>query len=233
MDVLFVINIVLLTLFFVTLLFLCYLKLFRKAKSSKLIQGARERLENQIYNLEGNITYSSEKFLESSELVIPFSKANILFTRHSPINRQCYFNSLGIDVENTSVEENSVAVLMPFNSRFDKQYATFREVCDSVGMVCHRSDERHNPGNLLSQIIEMILKSQIIVALIDGKNPNVFYEIGIAHSIGKPVIIVASKAKMDDIPQDIIPERMLIYDNLSDLKIKLSKALKQISYSDD
>lgn len=233
MQTLYVINIILLALIFIGTIGFCYFKLFRQPKNDKLIQGARERLENQIYDTQDTITYNVEKLLDSSDLVMPFSRADIQFNRHSPVNRKCYFNSLGIDAENITIEENSVAVLMPFNSRFDKQYTAFREVCDNVGMICHRSDERHNPGNLLSQIVEMILKSQIIIALIDGKNPNVFYEIGIAHSIGKPVILVASKAKMEDIPQDIIPERMLIYDNIPDLKTKLAKALKQISYIDD
>lgn len=233
MKTIILLNITLLASMLVIILVYAYSKLAKQKMTDKLIDGARERLENQKYDIENNISYNTEKFLDSSQLVIPFSGANVRFNRHAPVNRQCYFHSLGIDAENTTIEENSVAVLMPFNSRFDKQYAAFREVCDNVGMICHRSDERHNPGNLLSQIVEMILKSQIIIALIDGKNPNVFYEIGIAHSIGKPVILVASKAKMEDIPQDIIPERMLIYDNIPDLKTKLSKALKQISYIDD
>lgn len=231
MHILTVILIILLALLLIVMLAIAYKAIF-SPEGDKLIKGARERLENQIYDLEDRITVNGEKFMDSAELVLPFSKADVVFDRHQPVNRYCFFNSLGIDADALSIEDNSVALLMPFNSRFDKQYNTIREACDEAGMICHRSDEKHNPGNLLAQIVEMILSCQIIVAVIDGKNPNVFYEIGIAHSIGKPVILVASKARIDELPQDLASERLLLYDNMPDLKNKLSKALNQISYSD-
>ena len=45
---------------------------------------------------------------------------------------------------------------------------------------------------------------------LSGKNPNVFYELGLAHAIGKPVVMVA--ATIDDVPFDLRGLRTILYD---------------------
>lgn len=78
----------------------------------------------------------------------------------------------------------------------------------------------------------MMFDAQLIVAVLDGKNPNVFYEIGIAHSIGKTVILIANMSRIDEIPFDLRSDRLLLYSNPNDLSKKLSDVLKNIHYAE-
>ena len=117
-----------------------------------------------------------------------------------------------------------------FHKSFDKTYLTIKDACQSNGYECYRSDTPYNPGKLLNQIVQLILDSQLIVAVLDGKNPNVFYEIGLAHSIGETVILIANMSNVKDIPFDLRSDRLLLYSNPKDLKNKLSNILGTIHY---
>ena len=71
-----------------------------------------------------------------------------------------------------------------------------------------------------------IVKSRIIIANIDGKNPNVFYELGIAHALGKPTILISKS--IENMPFDIQQNRVVLYKDNDDLEEKLSKELSRI-----
>ena len=121
---------------------------------------------------------------------------------------------------------------MPFHKSFLKTYETINYACKKAGYECCRSDMPYNPGNILRQIISLIAESQLIIAVLDGKNPNVFYEIGIAHSIGKTVILIANMAKVNDIPFNLRSDRLLLYSNPGDLNDKLINILQNIHYAE-
>lgn len=87
-----------------------------------------------------------------------------------------FYTNLGIVIESIKVKENTVFCLMPFNDRYSAIYQAIFYSCQAANYSCTRSDEVYNPGNLLRQIINMLLESSIIIALLDRQNPNVFYE---------------------------------------------------------
>mgnify|MGYP003214912618 FL=1 len=118
---------------------------------------------------------------------------------------------------------------MPFHKSFDRLYDTIKKTCSSVDFQCTRSDDEFKTGNILKYTLELILKSQIIIAVMDGRNPNVFYEIGIAHSIGKTVILLANYSKMEDIPFNLKSNRFIFYKNYNELNSELSNALKSVT----
>ena len=122
---------------------------------------------------------------------------------------------------------------MPFNDRYSAIYQAIFYSCQAANYSCARSDEVYNPGNLLRQIVNMMLESSLIIALLDGQNPNVFYEIGIAHSIGKTVLLLANKNNKDEIPFDLKSDRLLLYSNTTDLHDKLYETLKNMYYVDN
>ena len=62
----------------------------------------------------------------------------------------------------------------------------------------------------MDEVWQTIYESKIIIADCSGKNPNVFYEIGIAHTIGKPVILITNNRS--DIPFDLSHIRYIVYD---------------------
>ena len=90
----------------------------------------------------------------------------------------------------------------------------------------------YDPGDVLRQIVQLLLTSQLIIAVLDGKNPNVFYEIGIAHSIGRTVILIANMNKKDEIPFDLQSDRLLLYSGYNDLTKKILDTLKNIRYAE-
>ncbi len=155
-------------------------------KHSATINGQRERLENQIYNLNDILLGDPERLFDNTKLLLQFPDKDLSVNTNIP--NYSFYKDLGIDLGNVEVKDKTVFCLMPFHKSFDKTYVTIKEACSLCGYQCYRSDTPYNPGKLLNQIVQLILDSQLTVAVLDGKNPNVFYEIGLAHSIGKTVI---------------------------------------------
>jgi hypothetical protein len=119
-------------------------------------------------------------------------------------------------------------VLMPFKSSFDRIYKeSIKNAVESCGLKCFRADDLFLPTIILEDIWIHICKSKIIIADVTGRNPNVFYELGIAHTLGKPVIIITQNKT--DIPFDIAQFRYILYSNsksgLNLLRDNLSVAL--------
>ncbi len=73
-----------------------------------------------------------------------------------------------------------------------------------------RSDMIGIPGMITTQIIERLVKADLVVADLSRLNPNVFYELAVRHFTGKPVIQIIGKE--DRIPFDVGDVRTLFYD---------------------
>ena len=73
-----------------------------------------------------------------------------------------------------------------------------------------RADELFTTGSVVEQIWEQIEKAKLLLADLSGKNPNVFYDSGLAHAAKKPVVFTASQ--VDDVPFDLRHLRVIIYD---------------------
>jgi nucleoside 2-deoxyribosyltransferase len=71
--------------------------------------------------------------------------------------------------------------------------------------------EVSGPGVILHDIAQGIVEAKIIVAEITPVNQNVFYELGYAHALGKPTILLAERGKQ--LPFDVSGYRVLFYEN--------------------
>lgn len=95
-----------------------------------------------------------------------------------------------------------VFVLMPFTDDFDDVYKLgIKPACDEAGGYCERVDEQIFHESILERIYNQINKADLIIADMTGRNPNVFYETGYAHALGKKVILLTQKS--EDIPFDL------------------------------
>src|ERR1041384_2230704 len=84
-----------------------------------------------------------------------------------------------------------VFVLMPFASDFDDVYRLgIKPACEKAGAYAERVDEQLFQESILQRVYNQIAKADVIVSDMSGKNPNVFYETGYAHALGKPVILL-------------------------------------------
>lgn len=103
-----------------------------------------------------------------------------------------------------------VFVLMPFSEELKPVYDDhIKVVASQLGLTTARSDDFFASSLIMSDVWDAINISQIIIADCTGRNPNVFYEIGIAHTIGKPTILISQN--IEDIPFDLRHIRYILY----------------------
>jgi hypothetical protein len=95
-----------------------------------------------------------------------------------------------------------VFVLMPFKAKLEKVYTDhIKKVGEKLGLAIRRADEDLATGPFMEKVWDGICAAQLVLADCTEKNPNVFYEIGMAHTVGKKVVLITRSDK--DIPADI------------------------------
>lgn len=121
-----------------------------------------------------------------------------------------------------SIGKDCVSVMMPFAMEFNHVHETIKGACSNINMQCYRVDDLWNNSTIIQEIFELIYRSSIVIVDFTGKNSNVFYEVGIAHTLDKNVIPITQN--MDDIPFDLRHHKVLKYLNnnegLQELKKK-------------
>lgn len=101
-------------------------------------------------------------------------------------------------------------VMMPFGPKSDEVYRNIiAPAVQAQGLASVRADELSTPGFILEQIRSAIQQSRICIADLTGSNPNVFYEIGLAESLKKPLILMAEQGTK--LPFDLAHQRVLLY----------------------
>ncbi|HYV43359.1 MAG TPA: hypothetical protein VFA20_00800 [Myxococcaceae bacterium] len=102
-------------------------------------------------------------------------------------------------------------ILMPFRQPFDSYYpAIFRPALEAAGFEVRRVDDLYAPRPIMLDIQEGIANSDLVLCEMTGRNPNVFYELGLAHAVGKPAVLVSSAE--EDIPFDLRHVRVIQYE---------------------
>lgn len=103
-----------------------------------------------------------------------------------------------------------VFVLMPFKDEFRDVYEVgIKQACTDAGAYSERLDEQIFEERMLERIYNQIAKADVIVADLTGQNPNVFYEVGYAHALGKRTILLTQRS--EDIPFDLKHYNHIIY----------------------
>lgn len=99
---------------------------------------------------------------------------------------------------------------MPFNLLSDQVYASLiRPVLEAAGYEVTRADDSLHQRAIMQSVVQGIQAADLIVADLTGRNANVFYELGIAHALGKPVVMIAQSTQ--DIPFDVTAYPVHIY----------------------
>jgi hypothetical protein len=118
------------------------------------------------------------------------------------------FRPEAVDLETDS---NLVSVMMPFEAKFNPVLASIREACENVELTCVRADNIWNETTIIDEIFSLICRSGVVVCDLTDRNPNVLYEMGIAQTLGKPVVMITQQDS--DIPFDVKHHRYLKYLN--------------------
>jgi hypothetical protein len=121
---------------------------------------------------------------------------------------------------------------MPFGNPFDRYFKNiFVPAIEDAGLRAIRADSIFLPSAIMSDIWRFLSEARVLIADLTGRNPNVFYELGLAHALQKPVILVANT--LDDVPFDLRGLRMLSYDKENEdwgaeLRRMIAASLKEI-----
>lgn len=120
---------------------------------------------------------------------------------------------------------------MPFASDYNCVWQTIKQACKELEIDVVRADEIQEIGPIINQIFKSIENADLLIAEISEKNPNVYYEVGVSHSLGKPTVLLARKEVVDKklLPFDIMHNRVVVYDikNTENLRHKL---IQQLSF---
>lgn len=102
-------------------------------------------------------------------------------------------------------------VIMPFADKFHQRYErVYHPAIEESGLTPVRGDGLFSSVGVMEQVWEQIKSATLVLADLSGKNPNVFYELGLAHAAKKPVVLTA--ALIDDVPFDLQHIQVIVYD---------------------
>lgn len=191
----------------------------------------RKNLEMQLYEVSKKLEENEKRWRDVNHLVITSQnrQAESNFTKSS-VTPNDFLKNLGIsESKDFEIDNNQVFVLSPFNDIYRDTFYTIRGVCEKLNLKCYRGDEQYVPNEIFPTILKQIIKSRFLIANITGRNPNVMYELGVAHALGKPTIIIAQN--FADVPFDLNNKRIIIYDNNGDLKDKLELSITDMLVS--
>jgi len=135
----------------------------------------------------------------------------------------------------TSQSVNTSFVISPFGEPFDTYFShIIKPALEECDLYAVRGDSLYRPTTIVDDIWQGIRDAKLLIAELTDRNPNVFYELGLAHAISKPVILISRS--IEDVPFDLRSIRVLIYDKDhpdwgNKLRTSLVKAIKEVLQS--
>ncbi|MFJ5187547.1 hypothetical protein [Pseudomonas fulva] len=189
------------------------------------LEAMRKSFEEKIYHLTERMQKNPDRWHDVNHLLIEGNRAHSdsaecpRGSALASLRPYQFIDELGIDLDSLKIIDNQVFVLAPFHSMYDETYNTIKVACKMNNLLAVRGDEAFKVGNILKHIVEQIICSPFIIANINGRNPNVHYELGIAHALGKNILLVSEG--LEDIAFDLQSERVLIYNTQKDLSNKI------------
>jgi len=175
-----------------------------------------------LSNIDPEVEHELAVTLEGQSLSMRVDGVNVLsMLLRQPINGEGMgleaWGDAAVVFEETYFEARSprVFVMMPFAEPFD---ALYRDVIkpvaeDELDFEVVRVDEIQAPGLVIDDVQRQIAASNVVVAEISTRNPNVFYELGYAHALRKPAVILVRREDRNDVPFDLRGYRAIYYDD--------------------
>lgn len=166
----------------------------------------------------------AESFLEFKEVFIESLKAAELIAEHGDKLRVVDVSGEGesggegsgllkkLEKSTTVGSNDTCFVMQPFAPPLGDYYEKiYKPAIEKAGMKPVRADaEIFATGKIMDQVWQGINAAKVLVAELTTRNPNVFYELGLAHALRKPVVLIS--AKEEDVPFDLQHIRVIYYD---------------------
>jgi nucleoside 2-deoxyribosyltransferase len=170
-------------------------------KTAEKVQEAQQKRDQEL--VEQTLKYNEALKLQPGELV--FGKPS-----------------------KSSQFKGDIFMIMPFAEAFTGIYTdVIRPLVKDLGLSITRGDEFSSVnGSIIEEVWSALNNCQFVIAEITGGNDNVFYELGIAHTLNKPAILITQATAPEKVPFDIRHLRYIQYENTASGGAKLRDDLK-------
>lgn len=196
------------------------------------LEHLRAALERKLYELNARLLDSEDRWKDVNHLILSsISKTPDLEKVSGKVHLTSFLRAAGLKEEDMRIDPHLVFVLTPFHKDHEIAFSIITKVVHKVGLKCLRGDEEFVRGDLLTHILKLLIKARIVIINIEGRNPNVFYELGIAHAMDKPTIIVSRWH--ENIPFDMRTKKLIVYDSDADLEDQLRSELTRALVEQD
>ncbi|KRV69375.1 hypothetical protein AO721_10760 [Aeromonas veronii] len=185
------------------------------------LDALRKNYESQIYNLNEKYVTTKEQWADSYHMQLSGNSASSE-VKNTPVKINSFLLNAGL-TEWDLVQERMVFVLTPFHPKYQGQFDIIKKTCEEAGFKCIRGDEQNFSSDIFPHVLKNIVKARIVIANVSGKNPNVLYELGLAHALDKTTIIVSQL--LDDVPADIKSKKIVTFKDDISLKDNLKTEL--------
>jgi hypothetical protein len=135
----------------------------------------------------------------------------------------------------TSNTSPTCFVISPFGEPYDTYFVSVvKPALDECNVLAIRGDSPFRPSSIMDDIWSDIQGATLLIAELTTRNPNVFYELGLAHALSKPVILLSET--IEDVPFDLRAIRVILYDKNhpewgQKLKSQLVKSINEVMAS--
>ncbi len=168
---------------------------------ASILDVLRMILRQDPKNFDELKTFLSDKY--STPIISEF-----ISTAHVETPRKMItFSPQVFEIPAKPQNEKLITVMLPF--KLQPSFDAIKTACDNLNLECKKANDIWENATFIQDIFELIFTSKVVVADFTGKNPNVFYEVGIAHTLGKTVIPITQS--LDDVPADLGHHRALKY----------------------
>lgn len=156
-------------------------------------------------------------------------KEEILKAKHfTEIKYNTLIQNINIheEPEDDTKKPQKAFLILPHFDDSDAKFKLIKSICDANNLYLLRTEGIIMTGQSISEKVKsMIRQSDIVIADVTGNSPNAMYELGFAHGLNKPVILLASK--INEFKIDISNYRMILYNNVEGIQSKLSTGIKE------
>ncbi|MBS1686594.1 MAG: hypothetical protein JSS76_17785 [Bacteroidetes bacterium] len=196
-------------------------------KKQVRLDERRENIEDQIYALNERLLKNEDRWRDVNHLLLQKTYLeNPVFYENREIHFSEFLKANGLTKNDLNINNRLVFVLTPFNSEFHEDFVTIRETCSRLGLRCIRGDEEFFKGDIFPEMLKYISQARVVIANINGRSPNVLYELGIAQAMDKLVILVSRDPS--NLPVDVKSQRFLIYKDYNSLSEMLHNELQKV-----
>lgn len=184
-------------------------------------------------NLKAEKDYLVRVSIIGSRLILSVDNVDVVSTKLPVVPPQGQVGIWCSDVNKIVISDYSVAsqkarafVVMQFSKPYNELYSeVIKPVCEAEDVVAQRADEACGPGIIIADIARQLTEAHLIIAEISPANPNVYYEVGYAHALNKPTILIAELGTQ--LPFDVSPFRTLFYENTIEGKRRIEEGFRK------